>query len=221
MTSVDDGKDHVCDSCQHAKATKIYNRESHEQSQHQYQFIHKDLVGPIPPTGFLGELYFFSFTDDCTLHTETCTGTKKSDWLQCLQTLHNLAKTRTKSLRPKEKIQSDYGSELHSTKVDQWLAQERIIFEPSAPYSLEQNGASECVGRTLMDSARVSIIEGGIDDIFWPEFILKMTYIKNIRPTTALNGPGPYQKLSNSPPDPTHPRVLGSTNHILIHEGER
>lgn len=55
-----------------------------------------------------------------------------------------------------------------------------------------------------MDMARASIIEGGIDDTFWPEAILAMTYIKNIRPTTALNGLSPHQKLFNSTPDPTH-----------------
>ena len=218
---VDDGKDHVCDSCQRAKATKIYNREPQERSQYPYQFIHTDLVGPITPTGFSGERYFFTFTDDCTRHTETYTGTKKSDWLECLKAFHNLAKTRTKNSRPTEKIRSDYGSELQSKKVDQWLSQEGIILEPSAPYLQEQNGVSERVGRTLMDMARASIIEGGIDDIFWPEVILAMTYIKNIRPTTALNGLSPHQKLFNSPPDPTHLRVLGSTIYVLIHEEER
>lgn len=188
---VDNGKDHMCDSCQRAKATKIYNREPQERSQHPYQFIHTDLGGPITPIGFSGERYLFTFTDDCTRHTETYTGTKKSDWLQCLKAFHNLAKTRTKSSRPTERTRSDYGSELQSKKVDQLLAQEGIILEPSAPYSQEQNGVSERVGRTLMDMARASIIEGGIDDTFWPEVILAMTYIKNIGPTTALNGLGP------------------------------
>lgn len=85
----------------------------------------------------------------------------------------------------------------------------------------EQNGVSERLGRTLMDMARALIIEGEIDDTFWPEVILAMTYIKNIRPTTALKGLSPYQKLFNTPPDPTHLRVLGSTIYVLIHEEER
>ena len=67
--------------------------------------------------GFSGERYFFTFTDDCTRYTKTYTGTKKSDWLNCLKTFHSLAKTRTKSERPSEKICSDYGSELQSKKV--------------------------------------------------------------------------------------------------------
>lgn len=52
ISFIDDGKDHMCNSCQQAKATKIYNQESPEQSEHAYQFIHTDLVGPITLTGF-------------------------------------------------------------------------------------------------------------------------------------------------------------------------
>ncbi len=48
-----------------------------------------------------------------------------------------------------------------------------------------------------------------------------MTYIKNIRLTSALNGLNPHEKLHNTPPDPTHLRLLGSTIYILIHEEEQ
>ena len=125
----------VYDSCQRAKATKIYNCEPQKRADYPYQFIHTHLVGLINPLGFGRERYFFIFTDDFTRHTETYTGIKKSDWFRCLKTFHNLAKTRSKKTRPTEYLRSDYGSELQSKQVDRWLAKEGIIFEPSAPYS--------------------------------------------------------------------------------------
>ena len=170
--------------------------------------------------GFLGERYFFTFTDDCTRYTKTYTGTKKSDWLNCLKTIYSLAKTRTKSKCPTEKIRFDYGSELQSKKVQQWLFAEGIILEPSAPYSQEENGVSEGLERTLMEMAQASIIEGGIDDSFWPKVILAMTYIKNIRPTKALQGLTPHQELFKTLPNLAHLRVLGSTVYVLIHKEE-
>ena len=115
---IDDSKDYVCDPCQRSKATKIYNRSLQPRSETPYQYIHTDLVGPITPTGFSGEKYFFTFTDDCTRYTETYTGTKKSDWFNCLKAFHSLAKTRTKQERPIEKLRSDYGAELQSQKVE-------------------------------------------------------------------------------------------------------
>lgn len=51
-----------------------------------------DLVGPITPIGYLEEYYFFSFTNDCICYTKTYTGTKKSNWRQCLKNFYNLAK---------------------------------------------------------------------------------------------------------------------------------
>ena len=118
---VDDAEGHICDSCQRAKATKVYNRDSQKRSQQPYQFIHTDLVGPINPVGFSGERYFFTFTDNCTRYTEIYTGSKKSDWLKCLKTFHSLCRTRSKQAHPIERLRSDYGSELQSHKADEWL----------------------------------------------------------------------------------------------------
>lgn len=209
---IEDARDFVCDSCQRAKASKIYNCKPQKRSEHPYQFIHTDLVGPISPTGFSGERYFFTFTDDCTRHTETYTGAKKSDWLHYLKSFHNLAKTRTKIERPTERIRSDYCSELQSKKAEQWLSLEGIILEPSAPYSPEENGVAERLGRTLMEMARATIIEGNIDDCFWSEVILAMTHIKNLQPTSSLKGLSPHEELLHDLPDLSHLRILGSTS---------
>ena len=65
------------------------------------------------------------------------------------------------------------------------MQREEITFEPSIPYSQEQNGMSERMGRTIMDMTRVTILEANIDDKLWPELVLVMTYIKNNRPTVV------------------------------------
>lgn len=143
ITYVDDSKDYICDSCQRAKATKVYNRQPQSRAQRPYQFVHTDLVGPINPVGFGGERYFFTFTDDCTRMTETYTGTIKSDWLKYTKTYHSLCSTRSRNQHPIERLRSDYGSELQSHKADDWMQKEGITFEPSAPYSQEQNRVSE------------------------------------------------------------------------------
>ena len=219
---VDDSKDYICDSCYRAKATKVYNREPQKRAQRPYQFVHTDLVGPINPVGFSGERYFFIFTDDCTRLTETYTGNKKSDWLKCLKVYHSLCRTRSKEEHPIERLRSDYGAELQSHKADEWMQREGITFEPSAPYSQEQNGVSERMGRTLMDMTRATILEGNIDDELWPELVLAMTYIKNSRPTRALaDNLSPHEAHFHEKPDLSHLRILGSTVYVLLHEEER
>ena len=51
--------------------------------------------------------------------------------------------------------------------------------------------------------------------------ILAITYIKNIRPTKALQGLSPHQELFKTLPNLAHLRVLDSTVYILIHKEER
>ena len=117
---MDDSAKYVCDSCQRAKATKIYNRhDPQKQASEAYHFIHTDLVGLTNPVGFGGERYFFTFTDDFTRYTEVYTGTRKREWFKCLKTFYNLCKTRSHRERPVERLRSDYGSELQSKRVEE------------------------------------------------------------------------------------------------------
>ncbi len=102
----------VCNSCQQTKKTKIYNRKPQKRAEYLYQFIHTHLVGLINSLGFGGERYFFIFIEDFTEHTETYNGNKTSNWFWYLKTFHNLAKTRSKKIRPTERLGLDYRSEL-------------------------------------------------------------------------------------------------------------
>ncbi len=217
----DDSNGYICNSCQRAKVTKVYNREPQKCAQRPYQQIHTDLVGPIKSIGFSGERYFFTFINDCTRMTKIYTGSRKSDWLKCLKTYHSLYRTRSKEEHLIERLRSDYGSELQSHNADNWLQREGITFKPSAPYSQGQNDVSERMGRTIMDMTRVTILEGNIDNDLWSELVLAMTYIKNSRPIRALKNISPHKAHFHKQPNLTYLRVLGSTVYVLLHEEER
>ncbi len=91
-------------------------------------------------------------------------GTKKSDWLKCLKLYHSLYRTRSKGEHPIKRLRSDYGSELQSYKADEWMQKEGIMFEPSLPYSQEENRVSEQMGKAIMDMTKRTILEDNIDD---------------------------------------------------------
>ena len=215
----------ACREVSLSRASRAHTMTRHEpqkRASESYQFIHTDLVGPINPVGFGGERNFFTFTDDFTRYTEVHTGAWKSDLFKYLKTFYNLCKTRSHKERPVERLSSDYGSELQSKRVEECFAKKGITFEPSAPYSQEQNGGvSERMGRTIMDMTRATILEGSLDDELWPEIVLAMTYVKNVRPTKALGGENPYNAQQKIHPDIQHFRVLGSTVYVLLREEER
>lgn len=142
----------------------MYHQDPQKRSDRPYQFVHTDLVGPINPIGFLGKKYFFTFINDATRMTETYIGTKKSDWLKCLKIHHSLCRTKSKDEHLIKRLRSNYGSELQSHKANEWMQKEGITFEPSVPYSQEQNGVSERAGRTIMDMTKATILEGNINN---------------------------------------------------------
>lgn len=59
------------DSCQQVKTTKIYNQKCQNKFQHLYYFIHANLLRQIIPKKYLGEQYFFIFSNKNTYHIET------------------------------------------------------------------------------------------------------------------------------------------------------
>lgn len=54
--------------------------------------MYTNLAGAINPVGFLGKKNFFTFINNITKITETYIGTKKSNWLKCLNIYYSLCR---------------------------------------------------------------------------------------------------------------------------------
>jgi transposase InsO family protein len=72
---------------------------------------------------------------------------------------------------PIKKVRSDNGSEFWNTNVEEFLDEEGIKHEFSAPYTPQQNGVVERKNRTLIEMARTMLDEYKTQDIFWAEAI--------------------------------------------------
>ncbi len=211
---------HIYNSSEKAKATKQYNRTPQKRVKKPYQFVHTDLIGSITPMEFGAKKYFFTFTNDYTRITEIYTWRQKREWLKSLKKFYNLVCIRTGLDRPIEKLWSDYGLELQ--RVDRWLTKQGITFKPSAPYSQEENRVSERTERTIRDMVRATILEWGIDDTLWPEIVLAMTHIKNLRPKRALEEfICPIEMQNQAILDLHHLHILGSDVYIFLHKEEQ
>lgn len=69
-----------------------------------------------------------------------------------------------------------------------------------------------------MDMTWAMMVKGNIEDYFWSEIILAITYIKNLRFTNMLQDLSSHKSLHNKPAELSHLRILGFTVYILIHE---
>lgn len=81
---------------------------------------------------------------------------------------------------------------------------------------------SEYTGYTIIEILRATNLEKGIDDILWPEVVLVMRHIKNLRPTQALERlMSPAKMLDKNLSNLYHLRILVLTVYIFLHKEEQ
>jgi transposase InsO family protein len=66
-----------------------------------------------------------------------------------------------------KKIKSDNGSEFKNLRVEEYLEEEGIKHEFSAPYTPQQNGVVERKNMTLIDMVRTMLGEYKTPERFW------------------------------------------------------
>lgn len=70
-----------------------------------------------------------------------------------------------------------------------------------------------------MEIVRTTILKRGIKDTLWPEIVLVMIHVKNLRPSQALEDFfSLIKKQDNILSSLQHPRVLGSTIYLFQYE---
>lgn len=84
-----------------------------------------------------------------------------------------------------------------------------FVSEPSAPYSKQQNGASERSGGILTMKARALKLAASIPRKYRPEIYIATAYILNRTPTKALNWKTPFEMIIGKKPSIGHMRAYG------------
>ena len=80
-------------------------------------------------------------------------------------------------------LRVDNAKEYTEGNFRQYLRQEGIRLETTAPHSPAQNGVAERLNRTLVEHARAMLLEKQLPYHLWEEAIAYATYIKNRMPT--------------------------------------
>jgi hypothetical protein len=112
-------------------------------------------------------------------------------------------------------VRSDNGTEFKNTLVEEFLDEEGIKHEFSAPYTPQQNGIVERKNRTLIDMARTMLDEYKTSNIFWCEAVntachaINRLYLhKKLQKTS-------YELLTGNKPKVSYFRVFGCKCFIL------
>jgi transposase InsO family protein len=133
------------------------------------KMLHMDLFGPIAYISIGGNKYGLVIVDDYSRFT----------WVFFLQDKSEIQEVLKKFLRRAQnefddkvkKITSDNDTEFKNTQVEEFLDEEGIKHEFSAPYTPQQNGVVERKNQTLIEMARTMLDEYKTSDRFWAEAV--------------------------------------------------
>jgi hypothetical protein len=118
-----------------------------------------------------------------------------------------------------KKIRRDNGSEFKNLQVEEYLEEEGIKHEFSAPYTPQQNGVVERKNRTLIDMTRTMLGEFKTPERFWSEAVNTACHAINRLYLHRLLKKTSYELLTGNKPNVSYFRVFGSKCYILVKKG--
>ena len=203
----------VCEPCQKGKQTRQPSHKPAKRAKRPGELVHSDLCGKIEPPSVGGHNYAGTFTDDATRMTSIYPLETKT----AAELLENFKKYKTEveSMYKIRRLRTDGGGEYKNVFGD-YLKEEGIKHEMTAPYTPEQNGVSERVNRTVIGRTKAILADTKLPKELWMEIASTVVYLKNRSPTSALKKITPYEAWYKEKPDLSHLRIIGTTAYVHI-----
>jgi transposase InsO family protein len=117
--------------------------------------LHMELFGPITYISIGGNKYVLVIVDDYSCFTWVFFLQDKSETQEVLMKF--LKRAQNEFDVKVKKIRSDNDTEFKNTQVEDFLDEEDIKHEFSAPYTPEQNGVAKTKNQTLIEMARTML----------------------------------------------------------------
>ncbi|GFX04043.1 retrovirus-related Pol polyprotein from transposon TNT 1-94 [Trichonephila clavipes] len=173
------------------------------------ELISADVCGPFDES-FQKKKYLVVFKDSFTKFHYGYLIKEKSEVKKVLE--HMLAHTGTLGYSVKEFL-CDNGGEFDNKDVHEILHSNGITQRLTAPYTPEQNGASEREMRTTIEMARTlkySNPEVSFPAAIWAELVNSAIYILNRTGKSSIENTSPYELWLKKKPRLKHLRIIGS-----------
>jgi transposase InsO family protein len=213
LTNVIFEKDRLCSACQARKQVGAPHPTKNIMTiLRPLKLLNIDLFGPIVYISIGGNKYGLVIVDDFSRFT----------WVFFLQDKSEAQGITKKFIRRAQNeyelkiknIRSD-SLEFRNTNAEEFLDEEGIKHEFSAPYTPQQNGIVERKNRTLIESARTMLDEYKTPYIFWAEAINTACHAINRLYLHKHLGKTPYEIITGNKPKVHYFRVFRSKCFIL------
>jgi transposase InsO family protein len=177
------------------------------------EMLHMNLFGPVAYISISGNKYGLIIVDDYSRFIWVFFLQDKSETQEVLKKFLRWAQNEFDA--KVKKMRSDNGTEFKNTQVEDFLDEECIKHEFSAPYTPQQNGVAERKNRTLIEMARTMLDEYKTSDQFWAEAINTVCHATNRLYLQKLLKKTSYEFLTGNKPNVSYFQVFRSKCYIL------
>ncbi|KAK1591798.1 hypothetical protein Q3G72_013860 [Acer saccharum] len=176
----------TCESCLEGKMTKRTFSAKGARATECLGLIHTDVCGPMSIQARGGYEYFITFTDDYSRFGYVYLMRHKSDAFDMFKAF----------------------------KAEQYLIDNGIVSQFSAPGTPQQNGVAERRNRTLLDMVRSMLSYSTLPISFWGYALQTAIYILNDVPSKSIPKT-PHELWTGRKPSLQHLRIFGCPAHVL------
>ena len=214
-----------CESCALGKMHRLpHPKQSENRANKILEMVHTDLCGPMQIESVGGSRYLLTFIDDYSRYTVVYLLKRKSEVTSKFKEFVMLMENNShqiKKLNVINSVRSDNGGEYRSDEFKKYCSEKGISQQFTNPYCPQQNGVSERLNRTIVESARSMLCHAKLPLKFWAEAVNTVVYLRNRSPTSALNGRTPFEYWFNRKPDVSNLRVFGCICYVHIPDALR
>ncbi|KAH9725006.1 Integrase catalytic domain-containing protein [Citrus sinensis] len=176
------------------------------------ELVHTDVCGPINVQAQGGYEYFITFTDNYSRYGYIYLMRHKSEALEKFKEYR--AETEKQLDKNIKKLRSDRGGEFLSGDFKEYLVENGIVSQLTAPGTPQQNGVAERRNRTLLDMVRSMLSYSSLPISFWGLALETAVYLLNLVPSKSVPKT-PIELWSGRKPSLRHVCIWGSPAHVL------
>ncbi|KAK1601292.1 hypothetical protein QYE76_018137, partial [Lolium multiflorum] len=212
-------KDRVCSACVAGKQLKKKHPiKSIVTTSRPLELLHLDLFGPSHYDTLGGSKYGLVIVDDYSRYSWVFLLKSKDETHREFITFAKKAQ-RTYESEIKA-IRTDNGTEFKNYTMKEFVDDEGIKHEFSAPYTPQQNGVVERKNRTIIEMARTMLSEFNSPHNFWGEAISTAVHYSNRLFLRPLHNKTPYELLTGNKPNVMYIRVFGCKCLVKNNKGK-
>ena len=208
----------IYESCLEGKMAKLSFNGKGRRAQELLELVHMDVCGPMSTQAKGGYEYFITFTNDYSRYGYVYLIRRKSKAFEKFKKFR--AEVENQLGKHIKAIRSDRGGEYLLGDFKDYLTQNGIVSQLTAPGTPQQNGIEERRNRTLLEMVRSMMSYLTLPVSFWGYALKTAMHILNLVPSKSVPNT-PKELWGGRKPSMRYLHIWGRPAHVLKRKSDK